>query len=371
MVTRVPRRRCTRPLKPYQGVRARTTTQSFMLSESVGFRAPGSIFRDCSARYAASAAASFSRRKSSMLSPTILSFSAPASDSFSFFRTPVSFRMCSSERAWNSAANWLRMRSCLAIKSTSSASTSCSFCISCRVCVSSRVLISAASRSRSCARAMDSFRSTSSCSALRCSAKSDRWSSLRSASARSTRCCGSCSRLAVSMACDSPTSLRVSRKVGLPSLYSIAAISVRSSSSAQFLSCMQCVVATRRAPHSRNASMTARASAAPCEGSVPVPASSTMTNARWLVFWVLLSMILEATRWAEYVDRSSTMVCMSPISANTTSKKSTRGDSPPGTGMPHLARRARRPMVFSTTVLPPAFGPLRIRPCVGLPSSSL
>mmetsp|Transcript_86114 Transcript_86114/g.278653 ORF Transcript_86114/g.278653 Transcript_86114/m.278653 type:complete len:251 (-) Transcript_86114:1140-1892(-) len=152
----------------------------------------------------------------------------------------------------------------------------------------------------------------------------------------------------------------------------MAAISVRGSSNAQFFSCMLCVVATTRAPRSRNASRIARASAAPCMGSVPVPASSTMTSAWEPESAERPSMIREATRCAEYVERSSTIVCMSPTSATTTSKKSTRGDSPVGTGMPQRASRAKRPAVLSTTVLPPAFGPLRMRPCgLWLSSSGL
>mmetsp|Transcript_16385 Transcript_16385/g.49325 ORF Transcript_16385/g.49325 Transcript_16385/m.49325 type:complete len:287 (+) Transcript_16385:221-1081(+) len=284
MVTRVPICRCTRPLKPYHGVLARTTTQSLMLSESSGFRAPGNSFRLASRMASASARASLSRRRSSMESPTIFRVLRPVTDDFNSCRTPFSFRLASSWRAWNCFSSWLRRRSCRAKRSTSMTSMSFSLCSSWACFVLTRscssAFFSSASASVSLERTMDAFSCTSSSWALRFSASSDCWSSSSSDSARSTSLRGSFRRSAVSMACDSPISFRVMRNVGLPSLYSMAAISVRSSVSAQFLSCMLCVVATMREPDSRNASMTARASAAPWAGSVPVPASSSMTSAR-------------------------------------------------------------------------------------------
>mmetsp|Transcript_71813 Transcript_71813/g.126825 ORF Transcript_71813/g.126825 Transcript_71813/m.126825 type:complete len:255 (+) Transcript_71813:737-1501(+) len=229
-------------------------------------------------------------------------------------------------------------------------------------CSSSASFASLASASASLACSVWAMNSCSAFSACRCRTRSVCWSSDNSFSARATNFLGRSSRRAVSMAWDSPIAFCASLKVGLPSLYSIATVSVRLSSIAQLLSCRQCVVATTLAPDSRKASIMACASAAPCCGSVPVPASSTRTKDLFLEVLVTESMIRDATRCAEYVDKSSTIVCISPTSASTTLKKSTLGASPPGTGMPQRASKASRPIVFSNTVLPPAFGPLMMRP---------
>mmetsp|Transcript_94515 Transcript_94515/g.291385 ORF Transcript_94515/g.291385 Transcript_94515/m.291385 type:complete len:487 (+) Transcript_94515:326-1786(+) len=366
-----PRTCCTEPLKPYQGVRASTTTQSPGASASAAPRAPGMSLFLCSAAWAASAAASRSRRSSPMAAPTSRSPAAPPSCTCSRRSSTMARRRrsCAPTCERCSASSWLRRRSRRACSSPSAWPSSDSRTCNSRWRSAAALSAAAARASRSSATLSCSWSWASSSSALRWSARSERWSSLSSASARRTSGPGSSRRRAVSMAWDSPTQLRTSLNVGRPPLYSMAATSVPAFSRAQFFSCVQCVVATTRAPVSSSASRIALASAAPCIGSVPVPASSTRMRARLPAPLAHPRIILDATRCAEYVDKSSTMVCMSPISASTTSKKSIRADSPAGTGMPHRTSRASRPTVLSTTVFPPALGPLRTTPCSQPPSS--
>mmetsp|Transcript_78955 Transcript_78955/g.218491 ORF Transcript_78955/g.218491 Transcript_78955/m.218491 type:complete len:283 (+) Transcript_78955:398-1246(+) len=274
-----PRTCCTRPLKPYHGVFASTMTHSPGLRASAVSKAPGTSLARCAA---ARAASSRSNRNSSISSPTSRSPAAPPlSTCWRKFRTSSrSWRACTSMRARCSARNWLCRRSCRARSSASALRSSSPLAASWRSSSAEACSAVSAWASRSSARRSCSCSRFSRSSALRCRASNERWSSLRSASARCTKAGGSSNRRAVSIACDSPTVLRTSLKVGRPFLYSMATISVRGSCSAQFFSCMQCVVATTRAPVPSSASSTALASAAPCCGSVPVPASSTITSAR-------------------------------------------------------------------------------------------
>ena len=61
---------------------------------------------------------------------------------------------------------------------------------------------------------------------------------------------------------------------------------------------------------------------------------------------------------AEKVDKLCSMLCSSPMSANTEEKMLTALRSSQGICRPHCVIRQRRPSVFKLTVLPPVFGPV-------------
>jgi hypothetical protein len=60
----------------------------------------------------------------------------------------------------------------------------------------------------------------------------------------------------------------------------------------------------------------------------------------------------------ENVDSDCSMLCSSPMSARTPSKKLSLLSSDAGTISPDMAIRVIRPSVLSVTVLPPVFGPV-------------
>ena len=59
--------------------------------------------------------------------------------------------------------------------------------------------------------------------------------------------------------------------------------------------------------------------------------------------------------------RFSSMLCSSPITEKTSSKRAASLPSAAGMGRPDWAMSVRRPSVFRATVLPPALAPLMIR----------
>ena len=100
------------------------------------------------------------------------------------------------------------------------------------------------------------------------------------------------------------------------------------------------------------------ASAAPSVGSVPEPSSSKSTRDLPLMFF-RINTILDMCD--ENVDRLSSMLCSSPISASTLSKTQTSEPLSAGIGSPAIVIRTRSPHVLRDTVLPPVLGPVTIR----------
>src|ERR1051326_6995856 len=162
---------------------------------------------------------------------------------------------------------------------------------------------------------------------------------------------------ATSMARLRPGMPVIMRYVGCPvaESNSIDALTMCESFTANVVSAERCVVTIISAPIFSKCSITAAASAAPSSGSVPDPSSSSSTSERSVA---LSSTRLRRTRYAEKVERCSSSDWSSPMS---TWKASTIGmivPSAAGTGRPLIAIATRMPVVFSATVLPPAFGPL-------------
>ncbi len=98
--------------------------------------------------------------------------------------------------------------------------------------------------------------------------------------------------------------------------------------------------------------------APPICGSVPPPNSSINSSVLSLLLRIICFMFV---RWLEYVLRSFSMLCSSPMSIIMLSNMPTRERSPKGTGSPHCIMYCSRPTVFRQTDLPPAFGPDIIR----------
>mmetsp|Transcript_95205 Transcript_95205/g.272921 ORF Transcript_95205/g.272921 Transcript_95205/m.272921 type:complete len:276 (-) Transcript_95205:1409-2236(-) len=239
----------TLPLKPYHGDEASTMTHSPILSGSFALRAPGRASDSLFFFSLATASKSFSSLRSSMESPTTLKHDcSPLLALFSSWTILFSLATCTWRRALVSISNCSCMRSCLMTRPRSTVERCSCLAAHSSDCVLAFSSTSLAFTSRSSARRTFSTSSLSRSSALRWSARSERWSSPSSDSARSTSACGSLRRRAVSMACDSPMAFRTSRNVGLPSLYSMAETSVRASSIPQFFNARLCVVATRRVP---------------------------------------------------------------------------------------------------------------------------
>ena len=109
--------------------------------------------------------------------------------------------------------------------------------------------------------------------------------------------------------------------------------------------------------------------APPICGSVPVPNSSTSSSVAGSAWRIICFMFV---RWLEYVLRSSSMLCSSPMSMNMLPNTPVRERSPTGTERPHCSMYCTRPTVFRHTDLPPALGPeiISIRfSCVSVMSS--
>ncbi len=68
-------------------------------------------------------------------------------------------------------------------------------------------------------------------------------------------------------------------------------------------------------------------------------------------------MVFKFNICAENVDKSAAIDCSSPMSTSTPSNSGRTARSA-ATGIPDCADSAAIPVVFSTTVLPPVFGPL-------------
>ena len=75
--------------------------------------------------------------------------------------------------------------------------------------------------------------------------------------------------------------------------------------------------------------------------------------------------------WPEKVDRLCSMLCSSPISANTCSNTAISVPRSAGTCRPACAISVNSPTVFRVTVLPPVFGPVITRVVNSSPSQML
>ena len=100
------------------------------------------------------------------------------------------------------------------------------------------------------------------------------------------------------------------------------------------------------------------ARAAPSVGSVPAPSSSNSTRSRGLTSCIISTMFVI---WPEKVLRLCSMLCSSPMSANTCSNTASSVPRSAGTWSPAWAISVNSPTVFRVTVLPPVFGPVMIR----------
>ena len=99
------------------------------------------------------------------------------------------------------------------------------------------------------------------------------------------------------------------------------------------------------------------ASAAPSVGSVPAQSSSKSTRERSLTCSKIRMML---TMWEEKVLSDCSILCSSPMSANTSSKIPSSERSDAGICRPDCPISVSRPTVFKETVLPPVFGPVTI-----------
>ena len=111
---------------------------------------------------------------------------------------------------------------------------------------------------------------------------------------------------------------------------------------------------TPHTPLLQNCPRTLSAIAAPILGSVPEPNSSIRMREEALA---LRSICFMLTRCPEYVERSSAMLCSSPISIIMLMKMPERERSLTGIDSPHCSIYCRRPVVFRHTDFPPALGP--------------
>ena len=101
------------------------------------------------------------------------------------------------------------------------------------------------------------------------------------------------------------------------------------------------------------------ASAAPSVGSVPAHNSSNKTKDFSLACFKIDTIFVI---WEEKVLKFCSILCSSPISANTSSKTASSERSFAGIWSPAAAIIENNPMVFfNDTVLPPVFGPVTIR----------
>ena len=123
---------------------------------------------------------------------------------------------------------------------------------------------------------------------------------------------------------------------------------------ASSFSAPRCVVAMVCVPRRVRVSRIAPPSAAPSSGSVPEPSSSTSTSDS-SVESVTIS--VRFFRCALNVDNDASMLCSSPMSAKTPSYAAMRLSGPTGAGMPLCCISDTSASAFSSTVLPPVFGP--------------
>ena len=108
-------------------------------------------------------------------------------------------------------------------------------------------------------------------------------------------------------------------------------------------------------PFSSNSSNKASAIAPPMSGSVPLPNSSMSMSESQSPFFTMLFIF---SRCDEYVERSFSMLCSSPMSMNMLLNTPISLSLLTGTSSPHCIMYCRSPTVFKHTDLPPAFGPL-------------
>ena len=100
------------------------------------------------------------------------------------------------------------------------------------------------------------------------------------------------------------------------------------------------------------------ARAAPSVGSVPAFSSSNSTRECSSTCFKNETMFV---MWEEKVLRLCSILCSSPISAYTFSKRASSERSSAGIWSPACPIRVNNPTVFKETVLPPVFGPVTIR----------
>ena len=115
------------------------------------------------------------------------------------------------------------------------------------------------------------------------------------------------------------------------------------------------VVATSMQSSSRNSSSSERARAAPSDGSVPAPSSSSSTSVRGPAALMIRTMLVMC---AEKVESDCSIDCSSPMSAKMSCRIGSRVPSSAGIGSPAWAIRQSSPTVLSATVLPPVLGPV-------------
>ena len=106
------------------------------------------------------------------------------------------------------------------------------------------------------------------------------------------------------------------------------------------------------------------ASAAPSVGSVPAQSSSKSTNDCSLTCSKIETILVI---WEEKVLRFCSILCSSPISANTSVKTDNSLLSFAGMWSPACPIKVKSPTVFKETVLPPVFGPVTINRSKSVP----
>ena len=100
-------------------------------------------------------------------------------------------------------------------------------------------------------------------------------------------------------------------------------------------------------------------------GSVPAPSSSKRTRLSGVICFKKDTMFV---MWEEKVLRLCSMLCSSPMSANTLENTPSSERSRAGMWRPACPMRVKRPTVFRETVLPPVLGPVTMRRSKSSPS---
>ena len=110
------------------------------------------------------------------------------------------------------------------------------------------------------------------------------------------------------------------------------------------------------------------ASAAPSVGSVPAPSSSKRQSESPSAASRISTTFFMCP---EKVESDCSMLCSSPMSANTSRNTARRLPWKAGMWSPACPIRVKRPTVFRETVLPPVFGPVMMRRLNSCPSHML
>ena len=109
----------------------------------------------------------------------------------------------------------------------------------------------------------------------------------------------------------------------------------------------------------------AMARAAPSVGSVPAPSSSKSTRLSGVICFKKDTMFV---MWEEKVLRLCSMLCSSPMSANTLVNTPSSERSRAGMWRPAWPIRVKSPTVFRETVFPPVLGPVMMSRSKSSPS---